>query len=170
MADGGRWGGIGAVLLLAAVACAAFLAFTLRCDGPEEEPPAPEIILPAQSAEEATTALFRFAVKMEEDSVVPDYLVREDLLEKHRVALLDDLEPLAGGPPPEIVDVEPFPDGKTTAVDVEFRRADGGAESWSAQAEKQEDGTWRIIWVQGPGMSWPPRKKAKGEGLSSSPI
>ena len=170
MGAGRPSGGVPALLLPVVIASLAFLAFTLRCDRPEEEAPARRIVLPAHSAEDAATALFRFATHMEEGSILPDNLVRDDLLDKHRVALLDGLEPLAGGPDPEIVNVEPFPHGKTTAVDLEFRPTEGGAESWSVQAEKREDGTWRILWIQGPGMSWPPRKKEKGENLSSSPM
>jgi hypothetical protein len=114
-------------------------------------------------------ALFRFASNLRQDSVVPDGLVRADLLDLHPIAFLDGLEPLAGAPLPEFVTQEPFPDGRTVAIDAELALPGEGLESWSIQVERQPDDTWRVIWIQGPDTGWPPRKKSRDEGLSSSP-
>ena len=149
-----------AILLLAAVLAAG-------CNGLEEPEPVQPIALPAESPENGALALFGFASTLGEESTLPDDLVRSDLAEEYGADLLDLLEPLAGGSVPRILAVELFPETDRAAVDVEFDLPGEGFSSWSAQLEQGDDGGWRLVWIQGPGNGWPPRK-SRGDGLSSS--
>ena len=150
-----------AILLLAAV-------FGPGCNLSEDPAAASPITLPATSPEEGALALFRFASTLNEDSTLPDELVRSDLAEEHGTDLLDRLEALAGTPDPRILGVELFPETDRSAVDVEFELPGEGFSSWSVQLERGTDEGWRIVWVQGPGDGWPPHKKGRGESLSTS--
>ena len=145
------------------------MALFVHCSGPPDQATLPEVELPARSAQEAAVALFQFASNLEQESTVPDQLVRADLLDQHRTSFLDGLDPLAGVPVPEIVGVEPFPDGQVVAIDAVFRLPGERLESWSVQVERQPDESWQVVWVQGPDVGWPPRKKGRDQGLSSSP-
>jgi hypothetical protein len=138
------------------------------CNHSHEPATASPITLPAASPEDGALALFRFASTLNDESTLPDELVREDLVEEHGTDLLDLLEALAGTPDPRILGVELFPETDRSAVDVEFELPGEGFSTWSVQLERGTDEGWRIVWVQGPGEGWPPRKKGRGESLSSS--
>jgi len=145
-----------ALVLLAVLICCA-------CSEPEPEPSPPD-----GSPEAATLTLFRFASTMTDESKLPPDLIRDDLAEEYRADLLDLLEELVGTTPPRILSVERFPDTDRAAVDLEFDLPGEGYSTWSVQLEGGDDEGWRLVWVQGPGNSWPPRKRGRGEGLSSS--
>jgi hypothetical protein len=142
--------------------------FSAGCIGSTDPTPPLPITLPAGSPDDGAMALFRFASTLNEESTLPDGLVRADLADEHGGDLLDLLEALSGAPSPRILAVELFPKTDRAAVDVEFDRPGEGFSSWSVQLELGTDKGWRIVWVQGPGDSWPPRKKGRGEGLSTS--
>ena len=152
----------------AAAILLALFALVAGCNGtgaPVEPEPIP---LPASTPERCTEALFRFAAAIDDESTLPGDLVRDDLAEEHAIDLLDLLETLAGSPPPRILGVELFPDTDRAAVDVEFDLPGEGFALWSVQLERGEDQGWRVVWAQGPENGWPPRKRGRGEGLSTS--
>jgi len=131
---------------------------------PEAQEP---ILLPAETPEDGALALFRFASTLSADSTLPDDLVQADLAEEFGTDLLDRLEPLAGAAEPRLLGLELFPATDRAAVDVEFDLPGDGLSSWSVQLERGSDAGWRLVWLQGPGSSWPPRR-TRGDGLSSS--
>ncbi|MBD3868881.1 MAG: hypothetical protein IFK94_12205 [Acidobacteria bacterium] len=138
------------------------------CNRSAEPAAVTPITLPAGSPEEGALALFRFASTLNADSTLPADLVRSDLVEEYGADLLDLLEPLVGASPPRILAVELFSETDRAAVDVEFDLPGEGFSTWSVQLEQGDDEGWRLVWVQGPGDGWPPRKKQRGESLSSS--
>ncbi len=141
--------------------------FFAACSGPDGNSPIP---LPADSPEDAALALFRFASTMNEESVLPPGLVREDLAEEQGGTLMDQLEELVGATPPRVISVERFPDTARVAVDLQFDLPGEGLATWSVQVEHGPDDGWRVVWVQGPGAGWPTGKKSRDEGLSISPV
>jgi hypothetical protein len=145
------------------------LVLLMHCSGSVDDTTIPPVELPARSPEDAAIALFQFASNLQQDSMVPESLVRADLPDQHLIAFLDGLETLRGAALPQFATREPFPDGRTVAIDAEVARPGNGLETWSIQVEEQPDSTWRVIWIQGPDTGWPPRKKNRDEGLSSSP-
>ena len=54
------------------------------------------------------------------------------------------------------------------AVDLVASLPGGGSADYSVQLTER-DGSWKIVWFNGPGVDWPERRPARGEGLSSSP-
>lgn len=138
------------------------------CNRSAEPAAVTPITLPAGSPEEGALALFRFASTLNADSTLPADLVRSDLVEEYGADLLDRLEPLVGYPAPRVLGIERFPETDRAAVDVEFDLPGDGLAAWSVQLERGTDEGWRLVWVQGPGEGWPPRKKQRGESLSSS--
>lgn len=152
-----------ATLLLAAILGAGCNQTEL----PEVQEP---ILLPAATPEDGALALFRFASALSADSTLPEDLVQADLAEEFGTDLLDRLEPLAGAADPRILGVELFPETDRAAVDVEFDLPGEGLSSWSVQLERGSDAGWRLVWLQGPGSGWPPRKKSRGNGLTTSPV
>jgi hypothetical protein len=84
-----------------------------------------------------------------------------------RAALLDALERLAVLRSVEIVAVEPA--GPTDAFADFVGRLEGGGEArYSVRVRAGEDGAWKVVWFQGPGVEWPQQPSPHGERLSTS--
>ena len=95
-------------------------------------------------------------------------LVGTDLPREKRVSLRDALEVLrdTSAARPLGEDSPAGPD--KTAVDLEVSLPGGGTATYTVQAARQPDGTWRVVSLHGPGVAWPPASVPKDEGLTTS--
>ncbi len=85
-----------------------------------------------------------------------------------RAKLLDTLEALARLTDPEVVTVDRRVGPGDAFVDLVARLPGGGSAGFSVRLRAAETGHWRVSWLQGPGVEWPPGAGAQGDGLSSS--
>ncbi len=85
-----------------------------------------------------------------------------------RPALAAALSALAVAESARVVKAEALEVAGKTAVDVEARLPGGGTVTFSVQAVRRPDGTWRVVWIGTPSGSWPARRAVPGEGLTSS--
>ena len=84
-----------------------------------------------------------------------------------RISLLDALDHLRGAGRPEVIGIQTLQDLQRTAVDLESRLVGGGVASYSVQLERSGD-DWIVRWFGGPGVEWPPPRRVRDQGLSSS--
>jgi hypothetical protein len=113
--------------------------------------------------------LFRLAAG---DGVSPPELagvIGADLLEADMPLLLDALEELRRVSPPEVLAVETLPEVGRVAVDLRVGLPGEGSARYSVETARQPDGSWRVVGLRGPGLSWPARPRPRGEGLTPSP-
>jgi hypothetical protein len=68
----------------------------------------------------------------------------------------------------EIVRVDPAGSVRR-AVDLACALGGGGTASLTITTEEQADRTWRVVSVEGPGIGWPARRPAAGDGVTTSP-
>ena len=82
-------------------------------------------------------------------------------------ALLDALDRLRVAGEPAVTGIQTLEDLQRTAVDLESRLVGGGVASYTVQLEPAGD-DWIVRWFGGPGVEWPPPRRPRDEGLSSS--
>jgi len=95
-------------------------------------------------------------------------LVRPDLLQADPTGLLDSLGAVGPAEGWEVLAVEPLPDLRRVAVDLQATGAGGATAVFTVQTEADPRGEWRVVWLAGPGLQWPARSLPRGEALSSS--
>jgi len=139
----------------------AFATLALAWGCADETPPDP--------LTESVIELFALAHDGEPDAARVERLfdVRAD--ERWRATLYDALSQLARVSTPQVVGVEPLEDVGRTAVDVTAGLPGGGEARFALQLEAREDGGWRVVTFDGPGVSWPPRDTQRGPGTSTRP-
>ncbi len=128
----------------------------------------PEAPLPATASDARGAALLLFQVARAgrpAEELRP--LVGEDLAGDRRVALRVVLDALRSSSDARVVGETPAGHDKT-AVDVEATLAGGGIARYQVQATREPDGTWRIVSIAGPGVTWPPLPPPRDEGLTTS--
>jgi hypothetical protein len=140
-----------------AAACAAWLASCRPAETPLE-PPAQQALL-----------LFDLARNVEADEAQVDSLFDANDDEAWRADLFDALDQLADVADAEIERVVQLEAVDRTAVDVVCTTGAGGQARYSVQLAENEEGQWKIVAFDGPGVSWPPRSKPRGTGLSTWP-
>ncbi|HKQ62305.1 MAG TPA: hypothetical protein VJS92_13520, partial [Candidatus Polarisedimenticolaceae bacterium] len=69
---------------------------------------------------------------------------------------------------PRIDAVRALPGLERTAVDLSAGLAGGGRAGYMMQLERLPQDVWRVEWLAGPGVAWPPPRASKGDGLTSS--
>jgi hypothetical protein len=89
--------------------------------------------------------------------------------ELFRARLLDALEALPDSGAPEVRQVERFDTLGRAAVDVTFALSGGSEADYSVQLKRVDESNWRVIAFHGPGISWPTRRRPRGDGLSTRP-
>jgi len=89
--------------------------------------------------------------------------------DRDRAALYDALGRLREAGRPEVRRVDHLEDLGRVVVEV-VCRLDGDAEElYTVQLEPDAEGRLRVTGFDGPGVSWPPRGRSTGPGLSSRP-
>lgn len=124
----------------------------------------------APSEEPVTTVLLLFDVSRIDQ---PDELQLERLFEmeddeRFRAVLLDAIDRLPEGEP-DVRHVERFGDLGRAVVDVTFGMSADSEADYSVQVEQTGETDWRVSGFHGPGVSWPPRQRPRGPGLSTRP-
>jgi len=138
-----------------------FVAGLVGCPQ-RQSAPEPE---PARVARE----LFRLAhtEPLDEDRI--DELFDLDREDRRRSALYDALAELARSGEPEVVRIEPMGSPEEVVVDLISALPGGGAASFSVALRTGHDGAWTVGWFAGPGVEWPPPRRRRDQGLSTSP-
>jgi len=85
-----------------------------------------------------------------------------------RAALLDALELLATVETPRVVDVQTPAGPQDAFVDLDVTLPGGGQARYTVRLRAFSVDSWRVSWFQGPGVEWPPPRRVRGDGLSSS--
>jgi hypothetical protein len=85
-----------------------------------------------------------------------------------RAALLDAIDQIPDGEP-EVRELVRFEDLDRAVVDLTFAMPEGGEVDWSVHVERVGETDWRVVGFHGPGVSWPPRRSPRHEGLSTLP-
>jgi len=85
-----------------------------------------------------------------------------------RAALLDALELLAAVEEPRVVDVQTPAGPQDAFVDLDAALPGGGLAHYTVRLRASAEDSWRVSWFQGPGVEWPPPRRMRGDGLSSS--
>ena len=147
---------------LDSLSLAALAGLSLALAAPGCGPAAPEPSEPERLALE----LFRAAAQPERERL--DLLFGPATDEAARAVLADSVERLLPAREPRIVGMEELDGPDQVVIDIEAGLEGGGSGLWSVQVETA-DGGWRISWFQGPGVEWPPSRRRRDEGLSSSP-
>jgi hypothetical protein len=137
-----------------------------RCGEPVKIAPAG----PPRSAGEAVLRLFTLSPSVDPDPDALAELLDESSIGQDRAAALDAVASLREVSRPSIL-AETFLDVLDRAViDVEAELPGGGTARFSFQAREIEDGSWRVVSIEAPGVEWPGRKR-KGSGLTvSAPV
>ena len=143
-----------------AAVLAILLALYPGCRGCQESTP-PEAA--------AALALFALAERRDPDRQELADVVLEELLAAGSAELLDSLEQLGRPRSLEIVRVVRMPELDRAAVDLQATLPGEGIAAYTVQTAEQPDGTWRVVWFQGPGVVWPHAPRRPGEGLSTWP-
>jgi hypothetical protein len=128
----------------------------------------PEPPEPLSGAEAAALELFRLARLSDAERGQAAGPLDPAIADEPRAALYDALDSMAALEEPRIVAVEPLPDVGRTAVDLSVGLAGGGSARFSVQLEAVGEETWVVRWFQGPGVEWPPPRRRRDPGLSSS--
>ena len=143
-------------------------AIAIACGSDPAVPQLP--VIGNDTPEHAALSLFALAVEPHEidgdrsvDSVVEPTLVAVD-----PGALFDALDALREIVSPRIVAAERLDDLDRWAIDIEGALPGPSLAAFSVQVEPADDGTWRVVWFAGPGVEWPRRGPALGDGLASS--
>lgn len=148
-------------LLVTIVACA---LTTAGCPG--DSPDAP----PLDPAARAALEVFDLAQRDDPDGERLEALFGP-FEEGPPADLHDALGALAAAGPPEIVGRERIEDLDREVVDLEAPFDGEGTGRFSVQLTVRENGDgYRVTWFQGPGVDWPPRRRPRDDGLSTSPI
>jgi len=152
IAESARRAGAGLAVLLLVATCAA-------CGRDADVEPGP-----------GATALELFELSREADP-------RGEMLEAtfdapppadDRAELLDALELLAAVDELSVVDVQTPAGPRDAFVDLDATLPGGGLAHYTVRLRASPDDTWRVSWFQGPGVEWPPPRRGRGDGLSSS--
>ena len=124
---------------------------------------------PLDPPSQTTLSLFELATQREPDETLVESLfeVRDD--DAWRAGLYDALGQLAGVGRVEIEGVVQLEGLDRTAVDVVGTVGADGQARYSVQLTARDAGDWKIVSFDGPGVSWPPRRRPRGAGLSTWP-
>ncbi len=145
---------------------AAFL-LAAGCACPPEGPPT----IPPRSADDAALALFDLASR---DGDLPKetlfQVVDADAAGGDGAALGDAIAALRSAGTPRVVTSEALPGQDRTVVTLEAGSPEGAVGRYSVQARPLADGTWRVVWFDGPGVEWPNLPVPKDSGLTTSPV
>jgi len=98
-----------------------------------------------------------------------DRLFDIDREDRRRAALYDALEQLARSGEPEVLRIEPLGASDHVVVDLVSRLPGGGEASFSVELHSNDDERWIVGWFDGPGIEWPPPRRRRDQGLSTSP-
>lgn len=154
----------GARIVWAVSAVSAVLC--LACWTPVEDTP----LGPSRSAGEAALRLFDLSLEGDPDPATLAFVLDDPRTDQDRAAALDAVASLKVASRPRILAETPLAVLDRTVVDVLAELPGGGEVRYSFQVEMREDGTWRIVAIEAPGVEWPDRRQ-KGSGLSvSAPV
>ena len=119
--------------------------------------------------EQAARELFRLARQNEPDPDEVDRLFGPAVDARRRAALHDALELLRDASEPRVLDTLALEDGeRRVIVDLTADLRGDGSARFSVLVEHVA-AEWRVTWFQGPGVGWPPERRRRDEGLSTSP-
>ncbi len=142
------------------MACLALAALSLGC--PSRTPIAPA------GPEQVAISVFELARDEELDGPAAESLFGEGISDSRLAGLLDSVAALARFEHPEIQGIQAI-GGDAGIVDVTATTPGGGTAAFSFQVEGNETEGFRVTWFAGPGIEWPPSRRRRGDGLSSSP-
>ncbi len=124
---------------------------------------------PPASPADAALELFRVARQTEPDAGRVERLFGPPADDLRRAALHDALEQLGVAAEPRVLAVLALEDEqRRVVVDLAARLPGEGSASFSVVVERVGE-DWRVTWFQGPGIGWPPERRRKDPGLSTSP-
>lgn len=115
-----------------------------------------------------TLELFELARQNEPDAARLDQLFEMQSDERWQARLYDALEQLGSDGEVEIEGVEPLEGLERVVVDVARRLRAEGEARYSVQLGLDDQGRWKVVAFDGPGVSWP-RRGRQGTGLSTWP-
>jgi hypothetical protein len=122
---------------------------------------------PPRSADEAVLRLFALSTSADPEPAALAELLDPSVVDENRAAALDAVASLAEASRPTILAQRFLEVLDRAVVDVEAELAGGGSVRFSFQARQVEDGSWRVVSIEAPGIEWPGRMR-KGSGLTVS--
>lgn len=127
--------------------------------------------LPAPAAGPADVALELFELAALDEPTVEqlDRRFGTSMDDQLRAALYDSIAALRPAQEPEVTRVTELDGLGRSAVDLSAGLPGGGRARYQLQLVGPLDGSWRVLWFQGPGVEWPPPRRPDGEGLTTSP-
>ena len=127
-----------------------------------------EPLPPASDPREAALRLVQAAQTGRSTAGEIAALVHADLPSDSRIALAQVFDALRRTRRARILAAQPL-GPERSAVDLEVDLGAGGTARYSSQCERATDGTWVVVSIAGPGVTWPPTPAAgDNEGLSTS--
>ncbi len=141
-------------------AVVALTALSLACSSREPTDPAG----PGQIA----TSVFELARDDGLDGPAAESLFGTEIPDGQLPWLLDSVAALAHFGPPEVEGIQEIA-ADVSMVDLRASTPGGGTATFSFQVEGNPTEGFRVTWFAGPGIEWPPPRRRRGEGLSSSP-
>ncbi len=138
----------------------ALTALSLACSSRAPTAPA--------SPDQAATSVFELARDEELDGPAAESLFGTEIPETRLASLLDSVAALAHFGLPELGGIQKI-GADVSVVDLTASTPGGGTAAFSFQVEGNPTEGFRVTWFAGPGIEWPPPRRTRGEGLSSSP-